>query len=361
MPIPHPGTVRPVAGAAQQEDQAPETLRQPDMGGQQETPPPLPGAGNIPPPPALNPAFQQQSPPVIPGSSVPPAPATNEELIQAQAAAPQPVAQPWEGQPLPSIPPGEPAPPVASEVPPIPQQPVTQEDSPSMPFAQPEAPTHDVRAIPQPMQPTYAPPVQPAPLQPAYAPVAQPGYPPPSQQALTPAPAGGALQTGVSSGDVVQQLEQAGFIGLELGFGSFPTVRLQGESFSTSDGGSLGQTFACIIHSARPKYLLKCADVQNADEFVYSYDRKTTTGGKSIDQLVNIWKEKGWDSPVWKDYLDVTAQLVGVEQRELGEVVMLSIPNSGDIAPQRSIRKKALRKKPGMAASILKYPISFLL
>jgi hypothetical protein len=135
----------------------------------------------------------------------------------------------------------------------------------------------------------------------------------------------------IGTGGFQQALANEGFEGLDMGFGSFPVVRLQETTFSTSDGDSLGNTFVCVMHTSKKKYLLKCEDSNEAEEFVYSYDKITTTSGKK--QIADVraeWATKGWTNPVWKDYVDITAQLVDLEARELGTVVLLSIPQSSN-------------------------------
>jgi hypothetical protein len=131
------------------------------------------------------------------------------------------------------------------------------------------------------------------------------------------------------SSKVLKELEEDGFEGLDIGFGSFSTVRLQDQTFSTNDGETLGNTFLCVIHASKTKFLYKAADSNECDDFAYSYDKVTTvTGNKSIDELTAEWAAKGYHNPVWKKYLDVTAQLVDPNTRELGNLVILSIPNS---------------------------------
>lgn len=149
----------------------------------------------------------------------------------------------------------------------------------------------------------------------------------PAQQPLqAPAvpPVGGNIIA--AAGGISQALAAQGFEGLDMGFGSFPIVKLQDTTFSTSDGDTLGNTFCCVMHASRKKFLLKCEDSNDAEEFVYSYDKVHTTGNKLVEDVKKAWGEKGWVNPVWKEYADVTAQLVDLNNRELGGVVMLSIP-----------------------------------
>ena len=97
--------------------------------------------------------------------------------------------------------------------------------------------------------PATAPAVAP---QTAVAPV--PAAEAPAAQSLMPA---GTQQ---AAGGVLRELEAQGFEGLDIGFGSFPMVRLQDQTFSTNEGDTLGNTFLCIIHGSRTKWLYKAED-----------------------------------------------------------------------------------------------------
>jgi hypothetical protein len=122
-----------------------------------------------------------------------------------------------------------------------------------------------------------------------------------------------------------------GFEGLELGsgFGAFATVTLKDDNFSTTDGDKLGQTFACVIHDSKPKWVVKSSDGRDA-EFKYTTDRVHDTSGRPLETIFKIWRAQGLmqGDPIFKAYLDVTAQLVDVNKKELGQVVILQIPQT---------------------------------
>ena len=147
-------------------------------------------------------------------------------------------------------------------------------------------------------------------------------------------PAEGVRSAGLPTraGDpVTRQLAESGFDGLDLGsgFGAFPNVVLKDDVFSTTDGDKLGETFACIIHSSRPKWIVKSSDQKDA-EFKYTYDKETDTQGRPLSKIYKIWRAQGLmdGEPVFRSYLDVTAQLVDVSRKELGSVVLLQIPQT---------------------------------
>ena len=74
--------------------------------------------------------------------------------------------------------------------------------------------------------------------------------------------------TAAVGGKVLEELASDGFEGLDIGFGSFPIVRLQGNTFTTNDEDTLGETFLCIMHATRTKWLYKAEDSNECDEFV---------------------------------------------------------------------------------------------
>lgn len=126
-------------------------------------------------------------------------------------------------------------------------------------------------------------------------------------------------------------LAQMGFEGLEngSGFGAFPTVTLKDDMFSTSDGEKLNQTFACIIHGSKAKYIVKASNDKDA-EFKYTPDKVNDSSGRPLAVTFNIWRAQGKmpGEPIFKAYLDATAQLFDVTSREMGPVVLLQIPET---------------------------------
>ena len=210
--------------------------------------------------------------------------------------------------------------PGTAQTPPIPQaahQPTYQQQPPPQATYQPQP-----QAEPQ---PTYQ--QQPVQQQPAHIPPppAQPQYQ--ATTAMVPAQEAGMLG---QTGNIMQELEAAGFEGLRIGIGAFPFVKLQGETFTTSEGESLGQTFVCVIHTSKSKKFYKCRDDQNAEEFFYTYDDVMTTANKQVQDILADWANRGWTQPVVKNYLDVTAQLVDLNTRELGGMVLLSVPDTSN-------------------------------
>jgi hypothetical protein len=164
------------------------------------------------------------------------------------------------------------------------------------------------------------------------------------QQASTPPPPPAAAmarynapstQMSLQSGDVMSALEEDGHEGLEMGYGSFPYLKLDRGRFQSSDGNEYGTSFDAVCYPSKVKYIVKCNDEQNAPEFFYTYDKVTTTTGKPVDAILAEWTSKGWSKPVDRKYIDVPAQMVkwvqdgqGNWTPELEQMVLLSIPQT---------------------------------
>lgn len=303
MPLPTPGNVTPMP--ATDEEIAGAVL---PAATSAVTAPPLPGTPDqAMVAPSINPAFHQPPGEVEDAAVIevlgPAGPSTSPPLGMPAAAGPAPDVA---GQVTPAPPPVAE---VYAQSPGVAVQPVVQ-DQAVLPQAPGQPPVYGTEPA-LPVQGTL-------PLQPTA----------PAQVPQAPVPSVGTSMT--ATGGILGGLQEEGFDGLEMGFGAFPTVKLQGETFSTSEEESLGNTFACVIHGSRKKYFLKCKDSQDAEEFVYTYDKQVTSGGKPIADILQAWAEKGWTKPVWKEYLDVTAQIVEIQSRSLGKVVLLSIPKTSN-------------------------------
>jgi len=136
-------------------------------------------------------------------------------------------------------------------------------------------------------------------------------------------------------GNFAEQSAEDGFEGVELGFFSFPSIKLPSEGiFETNGGVSLGKEVNVVVTQSKAKYLIKPAGATSKDKRVnFSYDvmkadSGTTLEGNTVPMLKAEW---GVDSLEIKKYLEVPAMLVDAEGSEEldGEMVMLSIPPSG--------------------------------
>jgi len=191
--------------------------------------------------------------------------------------------------------------------------------------------------------------------------------PAPVPQAAAPQPP--AVRQGSApmvSGGVTEALGQAGFEGLEFGFGAFPVVTLQNTGqFETSEGGVLGSSFNCILLGSKAKWICKNDQRGDAEDFFYSFDRVTALTGEDAKTIIDGWTQRGWKHE-WKKYLDVQAQMV-TDDEDNGALVMLSIPPtsinrfSGYVATvigryQQEITQVVTRCELGEKVTKVRYP-----
>lgn len=126
-----------------------------------------------------------------------------------------------------------------------------------------------------------------------------------------------APSKGASAGQVISAAADAGFEGLELGFGSFPMIKLENEGqFADTDENELGKHIRAVLQNTTAVYLYKQADNDDGP-IAYSYDRTNLTSYKgsegeefkTVDELRSAWTEEGYDLEE-KKYLEVVATIV---------------------------------------------------
>ena len=131
------------------------------------------------------------------------------------------------------------------------------------------------------------------------------------------------------SGNFVQQAADDGFEGVELGYFSFPTIKMPGEGiFESSTGVNLGKYVDVVITGSKPKYLIKPANAGAKDKRIaFSADAQVSIEGKTLADLKKEW---GVDALDIKKYLDVPAKLISSDKsNDLDDqMVMLSVPPS---------------------------------
>lgn len=125
-------------------------------------------------------------------------------------------------------------------------------------------------------------------------------------------------------------LAEAGFEGLQLGFGAFPIIVLTNAGrFETSDGEDLGNYFYAVLLGSKQKFIYKNNMSGKDEDFFYSYDNVNSTNGIPVAELLKAWQAKGWKHEI-KPYLDV--QCIVVDEPDLspeaGEMAILSIPKT---------------------------------
>ena len=150
-----------------------------------------------------------------------------------------------------------------------------------------------------------------------------------TEVAVTAAPS--ATQVATSSQGAKQFLDyqaEQGFEGLELGAFSFDRLILNNGVFQLGqEKEDIGRSVNFIIMSTRSQYIVSRTDDQDDDNVFYSYsaDGSTKTDGTSAQELLDEWKEDGYDKPVIKKYLEVMAEIVDDPDRE-GMMVSISLP-----------------------------------
>jgi len=123
-------------------------------------------------------------------------------------------------------------------------------------------------------------------------------------------------------------LEEAGFGGLDYGFGAYAIISLQNEGmFEDSNDDSFGKEFKGIILESRDKYVFNNTKCEKKDEVaVYSYDGVMDANtDQPIQKTIEEWAEKGWGFER-RPYTEVTVDLV--EGPRAGEIVLLSLPKT---------------------------------
>lgn len=125
-------------------------------------------------------------------------------------------------------------------------------------------------------------------------------------------------------GGAMAVLAKEGFEGLEIGYGSFPILKLDGESFMLDDEVLKEKEIPMIISQSRSKFIIK-EKAEETDNFIYSYDGIVDTKGVSVETFKALMKSKG-NQIETKTYLEAVAEIVDGEFE--GEFVLLSIPPS---------------------------------
>jgi hypothetical protein len=153
----------------------------------------------------------------------------------------------------------------------------------------------------------------------------EPTKPSPSQEV---AHTQGAVPVVNKTYKVCQELEDSGFVGTKIGYGTFPMIVLVNEGhFESSEGWDMGEVFECAVQSYRPKYVFKNTRCEKRDEdVIFSYDGVVdANSGRQVAEIKAEWAEKGWGVEV-KEYREASAVMIDGDHD--GEPVLLSIPQT---------------------------------
>ena len=116
----------------------------------------------------------------------------------------------------------------------------------------------------------------------------------------------------------------------ELGFGSFPIVKLDKTEFVCGNH-TMEALDEVILLQAKKKHLYKASQSDDKDvPLVYSYDGVYDIGGTPLTQVFAEWVDEGamepGNTPFHSIYMEVYAQVLSCSASDLvGELVMLNI------------------------------------
>lgn len=150
------------------------------------------------------------------------------------------------------------------------------------------------------------------------------------------APVTNPVQTTAAAGtpavrqNAMAGMEGDGFGALdgEIGFGSFPIIKLDKDKFDVN--GKEVEEFTCVMLSARDKWIHKVKEGDN-EEIFYTYDGVVDTSNNSINDRYAGWMAAGF--PVdeqgklkvdVRKYVEVVVRMVDTEMA--GTLALLSIP-----------------------------------
>lgn len=119
-----------------------------------------------------------------------------------------------------------------------------------------------------------------------------------STTAVVPATTNRGIVAGAKVDDGFSALDE------EIGFGSFPMVKLDKDVFVVEKAEH--REFLCRIIGARPKWVYKADD----DHLAYSYDQVVSTSGKDLKAIQAEWKANGLKDVEVSKYMECAAQFL---------------------------------------------------
>lgn len=135
--------------------------------------------------------------------------------------------------------------------------------------------------------------------------------------------------TSERTGDVVSQLADEGFEGLEINFTSFDVIILEKSAFASASGKKVKEDFEVVLQKTRSKFLFSSlhADTDKT-EAVYSYNEHADTQDPEVMAKIAAWKEQDGVGYTKKRYIEALA--IMVDDKGTGELnnemVLLQIP-----------------------------------
>lgn len=126
------------------------------------------------------------------------------------------------------------------------------------------------------------------------------------------APSGGFLANVGGADDGFGALDD------QIGFGSFPMVKLDKNTF-VIENAEYSELLA-VMFQARSKWIYKVDD----ENFVYSYDNVNDLSGKPLSAKIREWKAQGLGDHSSSMYMEVAAKIVS-EGKHKGKLVLLNV------------------------------------
>lgn len=144
--------------------------------------------------------------------------------------------------------------------------------------------------------------------------------------------------------NVMNELAESGFEGLEINFTSFDTVTLEKSAFATASQKKIKEDFEVQIQKTRNKFLI--TSLHPADdnrEAIYSYNKHADTEEPEVMARIKAWKDEDGVGYAVKTYIEAIVIMEDDKATgELnGEMMLLQIPPasigklSGHIVQQR--------------------------
>ncbi len=144
--------------------------------------------------------------------------------------------------------------------------------------------------------------------------------------------------------NVMTELADSGFEGLEINFTSFDTVTLEKSAFACSSGKKIKEDFEVQIQKTRNKFLITSLHPADDDrEAIYSYNKHADTEEPEVVARIKAWKDEDGVGYAVKTYIEAIVIMEDDKATgELnGEMMLLQIPPasigklSGHIVQQR--------------------------
>lgn len=135
----------------------------------------------------------------------------------------------------------------------------------------------------------------------------------------------------VSNGlSTIDDMASRGIGGIEFDWTSFPMIALKTDgAFEDTSGRSYGKSFTAKMIEAKFKYAHSFDGSKDPkNELIYSYDKITSTLGKSVEDFENGLRAKGKELTC-KKYVEIMVELVFPDDDDLdGDFRLLSISPS---------------------------------